>query len=335
VLGISLLTYLHVVVGEMVPKSLALQSAEKMALGLDRPMRFVQRVFLPAVVILNKIGNGITRLMGIPPVDMQERLIPPDELEIIVEESYARGLLQVTEQLFIENIFDFGERTVGQVMTPRTRIIGLPTTGSEDEVLDRVCEARFSRYPVYQDDLDTIIGILHVKDLARHCVHQVESFSARRLARTVTFVPETVSLEEMLLRFRQEHTQIAVVVDEFGGTAGLVTVEDLVEEVVGEIVDEFDQEIPPFTELKPWLLRVRGDLLLEELNQHYDLGLDHPVAHNVSGLIMAELGRIAQQGDVVVYDGNEFEVESVSGLAVELVTVRLSPDSNGEAGAGN
>ncbi|MBS1252136.1 MAG: hypothetical protein MAG451_01172 [Anaerolineales bacterium] len=327
VLSIGLLTYLHVVVGEMVPKSLALQAAERTALMLDQPMTLIEYLLLPAVVTLNAIGNGITRLLGVPPVDMQERLTSPDELEFIIGESYESGIIQPTEQLFIENILDFSERTVEHVMTPRTRIVGVPVTADLEEVLDKACEARLSRYPVYEGSLDNIIGILHIKDLARQRVHPGDGFDLRKLARATAFVPETLPLEEMLIRFRREHIQTAIIIEEFGGTAGLVTLEDLVEDVVGEILDEFDQEIPPITEIEPGALEVRGDLLLEELNQHYDLNLDHTEADNVSGLIMAELGRIAESGDVVECGDITFEVESVEGLAVQTVIVRLPADT--------
>jgi CBS domain containing-hemolysin-like protein len=325
-LAIAMLTYLHVVIGEMVPKSLALQFPERTALGLNGPMMLTERVFLPVVTALNEIGNGITRLIGVPPADVHTRLFSAEELEFIVEESYEGGLIEPTEQLFIENIFDFSERTIGQVMTPRKRIIGIPVTASEDEVLQQVCEARFSRYPVYEESLDHIIGILHLKDLARYHVHHSDTFDLRRLARTTIFVPESLSLDEMLIRFRRQRSQIAIVLDEFGGTAGLITLEDLVEDVVGEIQDEFDQEIPPMREFAPGVLRVRGDLLLEELNQHYDLGLEHPEADNVNGLMMALLGRVSHPGDVVTYAGVTFEVESVDGLAVQTAIVRLPVD---------
>lgn len=327
-LSIGFLTYLHVVLGEMVPKSLALQTAERTALTLNRLMTVIEYIFLPAVLTLNGIGTAITRLLGIPPADIQERLTSPDELEFIVEESYEGGLIQPTEQLFIENILDFSERTVEHAMTPRTRMVGVPVTAGMDEVLNKVCETRLSRYPVYEESLDNVVGMFHIKDLARYRVHPDGDFDLRRLARPTSFVPETVSLEAMLIRFRRAHVQIAIVVDEFGGTAGLVTLEDLVEDVVGEIMDEFDQEIPPITELEPGVLEVRGDLILEELNQHYNLDLAHPEADNVSGLIMAELGRIAEPGDVVPCGDVTFQVESVEGLAVQTVIVRLPADGD-------
>ncbi len=246
---------------------------------------------------------------------------------MIVEESYEGGLIQADEQLFIENIFDLSERTVGQVMTPRTRIVGLPTNSDEKTVLNKACEARFTRLPIFEDDLDQIIGILHIKDLARQQIHNQDDFHLGKLARQTVFVPESLSLEEMLNRFRRERFQMAVVIDEYGGTAGLVTIEDLVEEVVGEILDEFDQEIAPIKRVRPNRLRVRGDLLLDELNQHYDLNLEHPDADTVGGLLMASLGRVLRPGDMfTTQEGVRLEVETVKGLAIQTVLVDTPPE---------
>jgi CBS domain containing-hemolysin-like protein len=323
VVAIGFLTYLHVVIGEMIPKSIALQSADNMVLQLERPMGLMDKIFRPIVVVLNGLGNTVVKLMGIRPASESARLMSPDELEMIVEESYQGGLIQADEHLFIENILDLSERTVGQVMSPRTRIIGIPVTATEKSVLKRACATRFTRLPIYEGGLDQIVGILHLKDLARQQMHPDEAFDLRRLARPAVFVPESLSLEDMLRRFRRENIQMAIVFDEYGGTAGLVTIEDLVEEVVGEILDEFDQEIAPMKQIRPGVLRVRGDLLLDELNQHYDLHLSHPDADTVGGLLMTLLGRVLRAGDEVVHEGARFEVEAVKGLAVQTVIVEL------------
>lgn len=328
VLSVGLLTYLHVVLGEMVPKSISLGSAEKTVLRLARPMVIMERLFFPVVAVLNGIGNGIVRLIGIPSAGKQARLFSPQELEFIVEESYAGGLLDPEEHLYLENIFDLSERTVGQVMTPRTRVIGLPIVSDESTVLRRACQTRFTRLPVFDGDLDHIVGIIHLKQIARQQTHSDEAFDLRKLSRQPIFVPESLSLEALLVRFRKEGLQMAVVIDEFGGTAGLITLEDLVEEVVGEIQDEFDQEIDPIQRLAPRKLRVRGDLLLDELNQHFDLSLTHEDADTVGGLVMTLLGRVLHTGDTVETQGVRFEVEAVKGLAVQTLLVYLPPEGD-------
>jgi CBS domain containing-hemolysin-like protein len=328
VISVAVLTYLHVVLGEMVAKSLALSHAEATALRVSFPMRVLEGILTPVIFVLNGLGNLVTRLIGVPPAESHARLLSPEELEYIVEESYEGGLIEPAEQLFIENIFDLKERTAGQVMTPRTRIVGIAVDEDEETVLTRACEARHSRYPIYERNLDQIIGILHVKDLARHRLKQDVDFDLREFAqrRPVAYVPDTVPLDEMLVRFRQERTSLAIVVDEFGGTAGLLTLEDLVEEVVGEIHDEFDEESAPFEQLDEHTLRVQGSLLLDELNQHFDLDLEHPEVNTVGGLIMTELGRIPEPGDEVEVEGLVFKVEDVEGMAVQAARVEL-PDS--------
>lgn len=324
ILAIGVLTYLHVVLGEMVPKSLAIQHAETSVLRLDGPMRVLRKIFWPVVLVLNGIGNAVVRLMGVPPVDAQTRLFSADELEYLMEESAEMGLVEPAEQLFIENIFDLRQRSVGQVMTRRKQIVGLPITASEQETLRFVCQKRHSRYPIYDKGLDDIVGVLHVKTLARQQAgSDRQLFDLRQLARPVVYVPESLPLDQMLSRFRRDHRQIAIVVDEYGGTAGLITLEDIIEEVVGEILDEFDLEIAPLERLGEGLVRARGDLLVDELNQLCDLDLAHPEADTVGGLVMVNLGRLAEQGDCVAIDGVTLEVEAVEGLAVQTVLVRL------------
>jgi CBS domain containing-hemolysin-like protein len=273
----------------------------------------------------------LLRLAGVPPASETAHLVSAAELAYIVEESSQRGLLDPDELVYLENAMDFHERTVGQVMTPRTRLAALPVEAAMDDVLAIISEDGHSRYPVYEEDRDHILGILHVKDVARR-LDLNDSFEVRSLLRPAVYVPESLPLDAMLQRFRREHVQIAIVLDEFGGTAGLVTLEDLAEELIGEIQDEFDEELPPIEELSPDLLRVRGDLLLDELTQHYDLDFESEEAETVGGLIMAQLGQVAQPGDSVDYEGMRLQVESVDGLAVRTALLQLPQapaDDNG------
>ncbi|MCE7983883.1 MAG: HlyC/CorC family transporter [Caldilinea sp. CFX5] len=326
ILAVALLTYFHVVLGEMVPKSLALQAADQAAVRLADVMAIADRLFRPLTLVLNWVGNGLLRLLGFT-TDANTRVVSSAELEYIVEESTEGGLLDPTEQVYLENVLDFSERTIGQVMTPRPRMAALPVDATLSTVMAMLRAEQHSRYPVYEEDRDHLVGILHVKDLARYLQRQgaaaEQRFALRALIRPTIFVPETLSLEQMLERFRHEHIQVAVAVDEFGGTAGLVTLEDLVEEIIGEIQDEFDVEIPPFSEIGPRTLRVRGDLLLDELNQHYGLKLASPEVDTVGGLIMTALGRLVQPGESVTYDNVHFTVESMAGLAVNTAILTL------------
>ncbi len=329
VLSIAILTYLHVVGGEMIPKSLGLQSAEPTALGLDRIMRFFEKLFGPFVWLLNILGNSIVRLFGIPPVATESRLMTADELEFIVDESSEGGLLEPSEQLFIANILDLQDRTVEQVMTPRTQVVAISSAASEEDVMQIVCETRISRYPIFNETIDQIIGILHIKDFARHRVRpNTKKLTLSDLARPTLFIPKSLALEKIFQQLRKENLQIAVVIDEYGGTAGIVTMEDLIEEVVGEILDEFDREIPPIEAISEYVLRVRGDLILDELEQLHDLDLLHDDAYTVGGLVMSLLGRIPEEGDTMEYHNIMLEVETVNKLAVQSVLIKRPPPAN-------
>ncbi len=331
VLAIGFMTYLHVVLGEVMPKSLALQAPEATALRVVGPVAVIERICSPLIYILNAIARALIRAVGIPERDAHDRMISPQELERIVEESFEEGLIEPSEQLYIENILDMRERTVGQVMTPRTRIVGISADETEERILSFICQSNHSRYPIYEGNLDQISGILHVKDLARHRLNGSRPLDVRNMAqrRPVIVVPETLSLDLMLQRFREERGALAVVIDEFGGTAGIVTLEDLLEEVVGEIQDEFDIERAPFELITTRQLRVDGSLLLHELNQHFDIDFTDEEVDTVGGLIMAHLGRIPEVGDTVELNGVYYTVESVEGRAVDSALVEL-PESTSE-----
>lgn len=322
VVAVSVLTYLHVVFGEMAPKTLALQHPAETAIRLDRVMAFCTRLFLPLTLFLNWAGDAILRLIHLPLASAAERLASSAELAYIVEESSLRGLLDRTEKTYLENVFDFHERTVAQIMTPRNRMVAVPVSADEGEVLAALSSWPHSRYPVYEGDRDNVIGILHAKDVAQRIVNFPGNFDLRACMRPALYVPETLPLEAMLQAFRRNHIQFAIVVDEFGGTAGIVTLEDLIEEIVGEIHDEFDAELAAPLELVDLnRARVRGDLLVDELAQHLGIMLEHPEAETVGGLIMAELGALPSVGARIEYGGLVLVVERMEGMAVASALV--------------
>ena len=323
VISVGILTYLHVVIGEMIPKTLALQSATDVALFLSSSMALSERIFRPFTSILNALGAAILQLSGLTASGTEGKLISSQELAYIVGESSEGGLLAPDELLYLENVFDFHERTVGQIMTPRTRMVALSVDEDYASTLATATEQPHSRYPVYEEDRDHIVGILHLKDLARFVVSNQSQFDLRPMLRPAVFVPVSLSLEATLAQFRSEHIQVAVVVDEYGGTAGIATLEDLAEELIGEIQDEHDEEIPPIRELANGKLHVRGDLLLDELTQHYGVEFDTIEAETVGGLIMESLGRVAEPGEHVAVSGLEFEVETVDGLTIDTAIVTL------------
>ena len=325
ILSVGALTYVHVVLGEMIPKSLALQSAEPTIFFLHPIMVTLEKIFLPFVIALNWMGNTFIELLGITPPESGSRLFTSDELEYIVEESFEGGLIGPSDQLFIENILDLESRTAEQAMTPRNKLVTIACDSSRDEVLQIICESTKTRYPVYDDTTDNITGILHIKDLARALINndQAEPFNLTDILRPTIFIPESLPLDETLIKFRKDNIQIGIVMDEFGGTAGVITLEDLVEEVVGEIQDEFDEEQLPIQELSMNRIKVRGDVILEELNQHYDLNWSHEEANTIGGFTVAQLGNIPEDGEVIEYRGVKIEVLEVKDHAIINLILHL------------
>lgn len=337
VISLTIVTYLHVVIGEMVPKSQALGNAERMALWLIRPMNAAQFILGPGVRALNAIGNWLLlSVLRIPPAQGHLRLHSPEELELIVSESAQGGLLNEEEEEMILNIFDFSDRQVGQVMTPRRKVQAIAVDWDLDELLSFVAGSTFSRFPVYEDDLDHVIGILHLKDLIRQQLRTRGNLDIRLILRPAPSVPEYQPVEKLLAAFKRKRIHMAIVLDEFGGTAGIVTLEDLIEEIVGEVRDEFDVEREPLSLLEPGVLEVAGNFLLDDLSSHVFLGEEDtlPDVETVGGLIVTALGRPPQRGDEFTFDGSiRFVVLDVDGLAVARARVEypVIEDENGEA----
>ena len=326
IFALALITYLHVVVGEMVPKSLALQKPEGTVLSLAGPMRLSQRVFSIPVALLNRTGLLLLQLLRIPPPSESSQLYTADELELIVTESAEGGLLESFQEQWAARIFDFSERRVGQVITHRTSITALPVTASEVDLRELVANARFSRVPVYQDDIDDVIGVLHIKAFIRQQLSGAP-FDLRALLQDAPFLPETLPIDEVLATLKRQRLHMAIVMDEHGGTLGLVTLEDLIEEVMGEVRDEFDsEEQAPLTLVAPGHIVAQGALLLEEIENHVSLGAHGHDVHTVGGLVLAELGCRPFQGDEVSFGDVLMRIEAVERLAIRRVSIRFPAD---------
>jgi CBS domain containing-hemolysin-like protein len=328
VVSITVLTYFHIVVGEMVPKSLALQQAEATVLWVTPLMEWIKLALYPLVVGLNGIGNGLLRLMGI---DRQtaggEHYHTPEELRFIVQESQEGGLLRPGAGQVLRELFEFGELTAGEVMVPRVRITGIRLETAPDELAALLRTAPHTRYPVCDGDLDHIVGVVHIKDLLRRLL-EGEPLAAED-ARPVPYLPQTAGLDTVLAAMRRERAQMVIVLDEHGGTAGLVTIEDLCEEVVGPIDegassgdprDNGDREIYQDASGR---LHVAGTARVAEVGESLGRPLEHEEIDTVSGLILTLLERPSRVGDVVTYEGIRFEVTAVAGHGVEECVVSL------------
>jgi CBS domain containing-hemolysin-like protein len=324
VLSVVMLTYFHIVVGEMVPKSLALQQAERTVLWVAPPMQLVKVCFYPLVVGLNIVGNGILAVLGMNrQTPSHERFYSPEELELVVQDSAEAGVLTNEARGLVSGIFEFGERTAGEVMVPRVRVKGLPVGVSPEEVEEALRQWPKARYPVYEGDLDHILGVVHVKDLLRLIVAGAPLTASE--ARPMPMVPETAPLDHVLSTMRAERTHMALVVDEHGGVAGVVTLEDLVDEVVGEIRDDEDEAWDCRVD-ESGVTRVLGTVRLSALGERLGSSLDHPEVGSVSGLVLALLGRPARVGDVVTSRGYRFEVTALHGLGVAECAVQPLAD---------
>jgi CBS domain containing-hemolysin-like protein len=320
VAAIGVLTYFHIVLGEMLPKSLALQSAEHLAVWLTPVMLWTQALLYPFVAALNGVGNLVLKPFGIPPQPRgTEQYYTAEELQLIVEESEEQGKLRGESSQVLQELFEFGELTAAEVMVPRVRISGIPV-GSTPEDLRRILGGEpHTRYPAYEGDLDHIVGTYHIKDLLRLLLNG-QSVTAGG-ARQAPVVPETSPLDAVLATMRRERAQLALVIDEHGGTSGIVTLEDLFEEVIGEI-DEGPGHVGPRRD-SYGRLRVPGTMRLDELGQLFDLELTHEDVDSVSGLVLTLLGRPPRVGDTVLYDRLQLDVTAVKGHGVDEAAVTL------------
>ncbi len=336
---LTVLTFLHVVIGEMVPKAIALGNPNSVVISLFRPMNILERILYIPIKILNGIGNALLRVIGIAPEHEKARLYSSEEIEQIVSESTEEGLITEESETLISNIFDFSERDVGQVMTPRRTISAIPIDIGYDELLTMLTESNHSRFPVYEDDLDHIVGILHLKDFAwQHLNRDAETtpFDLRAILREKTEVLANMSADELLQDFKLQHYHIAVVIDEFGGVDGLVTLEDLVEEIVGEVRDEFDVEREPFVEVSSGVIECAGDYLMADLTQKVFIGDESslPDVDTVGGLVVAHLGRPPILKDEIAIGDVKFTVEGIDGRAITRLRVvypAFVPDEDADA----
>jgi CBS domain containing-hemolysin-like protein len=321
--AIAVLTYLHIVLGEMVPKTLALQQAQRMSLWIVPVMRVVQLVVYPLVVVLNGIGNRALRLMGIQRGQAsREHYRTADELAYLVRETEAGGLLRKESAGVVQELFDFGELTAAEVMVPRIHVIGIPLGAGREEIREVLGDGSHTRYPVFDGTVDQIVGVVHVKGLLR-CLATGDRVTETHI-RAAPFLPVTAKTDQLLAAMSEERSQLAVVIDEHGGTAGIVTIEDLFEEVVGEFGE--DGSLPEISGGGDGTLRVAGTVRLTDAGAELDTVIAHEEVETVSGLVLEILGRAPEVGDVVIYQGLRIEVAAVErrGVAEALLT-RAAP----------
>jgi CBS domain containing-hemolysin-like protein len=315
------ITVLHIVLGELAPKSLAIQHSERVAYAVSLPMRAFYIVFKPAIWLLNGLAQGVLRLLGIRPV-AEGDLHSADELRYLLEEGQRSGIIEAEQHELLENIFEFRQRQVRHVMVPRPRIVGLEISMPTERILDIVLEEGYSRMPVYRGTLDSIIGIVYTKDLLS-LLHLKNLIILEDILRPVITVSEEELLSRLLRRFQQEQVHMAIVTDEFGGTAGLVTLEDVLEEIVGEIRDEYDEERAPVEQHRSDFI-VQATTAITDLNEYLPAPLPESEDYEtLGGLLMQQAGRIPPVGTVFEIPPYRAEVLRATERMVELVKLTL------------
>ena len=320
-LVLVVLTTLQVVMGELVPKSVAIQYPERLALITALPMKWsADYILRPLIVLLNGSGALILRVLGTGDGGSHTHVHSPEEILMLVKESHRGGLIAADERQFLQNVFRRSQLRAEEIAVPRTRLVAAPANRPVGEVLNLAADSAYSRIPVYEGDIDHIVGFVHLRDL--FALYRSDAGAdIQSIVRPVPFVPESLTSAQVWERLDEAQSYLAIVFDEYGGTTGLITREDLVEELFGEVQDEFDQEQALLEPAGAGRVTVRGDTLISWLNAMLEINLPHDESYTVGGLVMERLGRIAQVGDVVEIKGLRLQVEAVEHHSVTEVCV--------------
>ena len=317
------ITVLQVIMGELFPKSVAIQYPETLALALVAPMRVSEWILTPFIKVFNGSGNLILRLLGREAKEKSGYAHSPEEIELLVTESHESGLLADQERQMLRNAFRLRDLTARQVMIHRTRLMAAPVDSSVLDLLNKAIDGGYSRIPLYEESIDNIIGFVHVKDL--FCLRVEGRENVREIIRDVVYVPETMPIYDVWEKLNTRRKYLAIVFDEYGGTAGLITFEDLIEEIFGELQDEFDDEMALIARDKNGRVYLRGDLLVADVNEYLELNLPTEAADTLSGLIRSELGRPPVDGEEVAVGGTAIRVEKMADLGVSEISLQLPP----------
>jgi putative hemolysin len=330
-LAFLIITFLHVVVGELVPKGVALEYSERTALAVSTPVRGFFVVFKPLIWVLQRSSEAILKALGLRPPGGEVDVYSEAELKMLLSRSTEEGELEQQEQEMLYKVFDFADKEVSTVMVPRPEVVALSIDLPPEEALAAVIESPYTRYPVYREALDKVVGILHVRDLFSALVDRgIAGVQLEQLLRPVYIVPETKDLAALLAEFRKANQHMAIVVDEYGDLEGIVTLEDLLEEIVGEIEDEFDLPDESIEHLDNGCLRIHGTFPIDDFNEQFNRSLPIEDYHTIGGFVFGLLGRAPEPGDEVKADGTRFKVLEVEGSRIERLEVELLPQEPGE-----
>ncbi|MBK1441802.1 HlyC/CorC family transporter [Parapedobacter sp. ISTM3] len=322
VLAFSIITVLHIVFGELAPKSIAIQRPVGTTMNIALPLRFFYLVFRPIIWVLNGFANLILRLMGFQ-VNVGEAHHSSEELQYLLDQGKESGALDTVEHELIKNVFDFNERIVKNIMVPRTKISAIEMNCPGDEFIERITREGYSRIPIYDDNIDQIIGIVHTKDILP-IIAKGKELVLRNIIRKPYFIPETKKINDLMAEFQQRRIQIAIVLDEFGGTAGMVTLEDIVEELVGEIQDEYDEETPVVEKISETEYMVDASASVHDVNEFLPRELPESNDYDtISGLVSDLFDKIPDVGERKEFHGYNFIVMKKTQQNIEFVKLEL------------
>jgi putative hemolysin len=326
-ISFAILTYLSVVVGELVPKAVALQKAETLAVALAIPLDWLARLAHPLVWLLEKSSNAFLRLLRVKPAPAGMIAYTREDIRHSVAAAEDVGELEEAEEEMLYKVFDFASKEVSAVMVPRPEVVGISATMPPEEALRAVVDSPYTRYPVYRESLDDVVGILHVRDLFG-AIHDLglASVELEAIVRPAYVVPETKDLGALLADFRREKQHMAIVVDEYGDMEGIVTLEDLLEEIVGEIEDEFDLPDTSVERIDETHIRIEGTYSIDDFNEEFDTGLEQEDFNTMAGLVFGELGRAPEVGDTVRTDGLCLKVVEIDGSRIMKIEVEFGVD---------
>jgi len=318
-------TFLHVVVGELAPKTAAIQKAETITLSFAKPIMLFYKVLYPFIWFLNGAARILVGFFGMKPASEHELSHTEEELRLLMTESYKNGEINQNELKFVNKVFEFDDRIAREIMVPRTEIIAFEKSASFDEVLTTIQEQRYTRYPVYEEDRDNIIGFLNIKDFLTQGISQritVENFDIDRFINPVMYTTEVTPIQDLLTRMQKERTHIAILLDEYGGTSGLVTVEDILEELVGEIRDEFDDdEVPEIRKVKDGHYIVYSKILLDEIARFLNIEMDNPDVDTLGGWYYSQDMEL-KHDNVIEHEGYSFFIHEIDGLQLRYIEIK-------------
>lgn len=319
---VIIITYLSIVIGELVPKSLGIKYSEKFSLFAAYPIYFLSKIFSPITKFLTISSNGILKIFG-DSTSFSEAKITEEELRTILYESHKAGTIKKHEHEILDNIFDFSDIAVGQIMTPRSKFFAIDINEPNEKNIQSIIESGYTRIPVFKDRIDSIIGILNIKDLLKEIHQNPKLHTIEGLVKKAHFVPNTQRISDLLKEFQKEKNHIAIVTDEHGGVDGVITIEDILEEIVGDIEDENDEKNKPIISQKDGIYEIEGSLSIVDFNRYFNTNLPEDEAYTtISGILLEKFEKIPEVGTKTIIDNLEFTIKEKTERVIKIVTVK-------------